>query len=49
MRHQITAYDSLPDALKQKIENLNAVYRYNVNAAQMMYGPKPDNAPARSG
>ena len=39
---QITAYELLPELLKQKIENLNAIYRYNVNAAEMMYGPKPD-------
>jgi taurine dioxygenase len=39
---QITAYESLPEALKQRIEGLNVCYRYNVNAAEMMYGPKPD-------
>ncbi len=39
---QIAAYDSLPEELKQRIENLNVVYRYNVNAAEMKYGPKPD-------
>jgi taurine dioxygenase len=39
---QIAAYGSLPQSLKDRIEGLNVCYHYNVNAAQMMYGPKPE-------
>lgn len=38
----IAAYDTLPDALKKKIEDLRVIYRYVPDATEMRFGEKPD-------
>ncbi len=35
---QIWAYDTLPQSLKERIENLHVVYQYNVDPAQQKFG-----------
>jgi taurine dioxygenase len=39
---QIAAYDSLPEELKQRIEGLNVLYRYDVDSSKMKFGKGAD-------
>src|SRR5581483_8888603 len=39
---QISIYESLPAALKQRIEGLNVLYKFHVNSAETKFGLKPD-------
>jgi taurine dioxygenase len=38
---QIAAYASLPDSLKKRIEGLDVVYRYDIDASHQIYGATP--------
>lgn len=39
---QIAAYASLPEALKQRIDGLDVLYKFHVNSAETKFGQKPD-------
>ncbi len=39
---QITAYDSLPDALKDEIEGLNVIYAYATDSSKAKFGDRPE-------
>lgn len=38
----IAAYDALPSDLQERIEGLNVIHHFLADAAQMKFGPKPD-------
>jgi taurine dioxygenase len=38
---QIAAYDALPDRLKERIEGLDVVYRFDIDASRQRYGATP--------
>jgi taurine dioxygenase len=39
---QIAAYEAMPDDLKERIEGLNVLYKYNVDSSQAKFGHLPD-------